>query len=120
VGAALCSRRERGETYIEDDKGRRLADSVNPAAGRGEEFVRVLTEVATSERARWDAVGASLPAPFTEAEREAILARDRDLQEAGAFQVYEIWYGDTSDNGDEGPEQYIVEIRTDTLEDGDA
>jgi hypothetical protein len=120
VGAALCSRRERGETYTEDDKGRRLTDSVNPAAGRGEEFVRVLTEVATTGRARWDDLGAALPAPFTEAEREAILVRDRQLEAEGAFQVYSIWSGNTSGNWAEGPETHIFEFRADRFEDGGA
>jgi hypothetical protein len=119
VGAALCSRRERGETYIEDETGRWRGDSFNPAAARGEEYARVLTQVATAERARWGELQALLPAAFTDDERDAILARDRELEAEGAFSVYQILRDSPTHDWDEDPGSYIVHLRTDSLEDDD-
>lgn len=101
IGASTSSRTERGITFIENDTGRWRGESVNSAAWRGTEYVRVLTQAATSEPAQWDTLRATLPTPFTGDERAAIVTRDRKQEADGEFSTYQMGPAGSPDDWDE-------------------
>lgn len=84
-----CSHTERAVAFRDDDRGRH---QVNPTTdtSRAPDLDRVVAAMVAGDPATWPDILATLPRPFTAAEREGHAARDLEREESGAFQTWQF------------------------------
>jgi len=83
-----CARLERGARFVKDGAGRHLS-GLEPSS-RLPVFEAAVREVMGADQSRWADLDRLLPEPLTATELAAAADRDRRLQDAGAFDTWQV------------------------------
>ena len=87
ASAFSCVRTERGTSFVLNASGRHAVSS-SPVSHLPA-FVDVVRRAVAADPAEWDGLAAQLPEPLSAEELGAAAARDRMLQEVGAFSTWQ-------------------------------